>query len=286
MRSAAAASRPGFDAYLSKPAPRERIHEILHAVAEGRRAPASRRCRSGSDASGPEDPVDVDPDLLGALPRFVETRAALVEELHAALLAGERETVRRLAHKLAGSLALYRFAWAADESRAIQRAAADGGDLACAGRALRGIAPPPRHVHTTRQGRTMGARRKLLLVDDDEAVIEYLNVKLGGEFELMATGSPEKVLPLALDGQPDLVLCDIDLPGMDGGDISAALFAQSADARHPAGVPHRAGVARRPARAGQPARRTQRDLQAVPDRGNRGTDKGGDRIAQVAAGGG
>jgi len=71
----------------------------------------------------------------------------------------------------------------------------------------------------------MGARRKLLLVDDDEAVIEYLNVKLGGEFELMATGSPEKVLPLALDGQPDLVLCDIDLPGMDGGDISAALFA-------------------------------------------------------------
>jgi CheY-like chemotaxis protein len=70
----------------------------------------------------------------------------------------------------------------------------------------------------------MGARRKLLLVDDDEAVIEYLNVKLGGEFELMATGSPEAVLPLARDGRPDLVLCDIDLPGMDGGDISAALF--------------------------------------------------------------
>jgi CheY-like chemotaxis protein len=25
--------------------------------------------------------------------------------------------------------------------------------------------------------------------------------------------------------RPDLVLCDIDLPGMDGGDLSAALFA-------------------------------------------------------------
>ena len=71
----------------------------------------------------------------------------------------------------------------------------------------------------------MAPRKKLLLVDDDEAVIEYLNVKLGGEFELMATGLPEKVLPPALDGRPDLVLCDIDLPGMDGGDISAALFA-------------------------------------------------------------
>ena len=71
----------------------------------------------------------------------------------------------------------------------------------------------------------MSARRKLLLVDDDEAVIEFLNVKLGGEFELMATGSPQQALAIARDGKPDLVLCDIDIPGMDGGDISAALFA-------------------------------------------------------------
>jgi len=71
----------------------------------------------------------------------------------------------------------------------------------------------------------MNARRKLLLVDDDEAVIEYLNVKLGGEYELMATGSPQQALAIARDSRPDLVLCDIDIPGMDGGDISAALFA-------------------------------------------------------------
>ena len=71
----------------------------------------------------------------------------------------------------------------------------------------------------------MSARKKLLLIDDDEAVIDYLNVKLGGEFELMATDSPEQALGLAREGKPDLVLCDIDIPGMDGGDISAALFA-------------------------------------------------------------
>ncbi len=70
----------------------------------------------------------------------------------------------------------------------------------------------------------MSARIKLLLIDD-EAVIEYLNVKLGSEFELMATGSPDEAVALARDGRPDLVLCDIDLPGMDGGDVSAALFA-------------------------------------------------------------
>jgi PAS domain S-box-containing protein len=118
----------GFDAYLSKPAPRERIHDILRAVAEGRALPEQAPAQA-QRPSGPEDPVDVDPDMLGALPGFVETRTALLEELRGALQAGERETVRRIAHKLAGSLALYRFEWAADESRAIQQSAADGGDL-------------------------------------------------------------------------------------------------------------------------------------------------------------
>jgi CheY-like chemotaxis protein len=73
----------------------------------------------------------------------------------------------------------------------------------------------------------MSARAKLLLVDDDEAVIEFLNLKLGAEFELTATGTPESALTLARDLRPDLVLCDIDIPGMDGGDISAALFANA-----------------------------------------------------------
>ncbi len=73
----------------------------------------------------------------------------------------------------------------------------------------------------------MNARKLILLVDDDEAVIEYLGIKLA-EFDLLATGSPEEALRLAAERRPDLVLCDIELPGMDGGDISAALFAQPA----------------------------------------------------------
>jgi putative two-component system response regulator len=72
----------------------------------------------------------------------------------------------------------------------------------------------------------VSARRKLLLVDDDEAVIEYLSVKLGAEYDLVATGSPHEALTVARTQRPDLVLCDIDIPEMDGGDISAALFAE------------------------------------------------------------
>jgi len=71
----------------------------------------------------------------------------------------------------------------------------------------------------------MSARKLILLVDDDEAVIEFLGVKLA-EFDLISTGSPEEALELARTRAPDLVLCDIELPGMDGGDISAALFGQ------------------------------------------------------------
>ena len=73
----------------------------------------------------------------------------------------------------------------------------------------------------------MSAKKKLLLVDDDETVLEYLDIKLRGEFDLIATQSAGEALALARERRPDLILCDIDLPGMDGGDVSATLFAQA-----------------------------------------------------------
>jgi PAS domain S-box-containing protein len=118
----------GFDAYLSKPAARERIHEILHAVAAGRKVPDSVAVAAPAGGNaGPEAAVDVDPDLRASLPRFFATRGALLDELRAALAAGERDAAARIAHKLAGAFALYRFAWAAAESRALQRDAAGAG---------------------------------------------------------------------------------------------------------------------------------------------------------------
>ena len=123
----------GFDAYLSKPAPRDRIHDILHAVAAGQALPESgavaETTQAAPAAPGPDDPVNPDADLRAALPSFLKSRGALVEELRAALQAGEREQARKLAHKLAGSFALYRFEWAAGASRALQDDA-PAGDLA------------------------------------------------------------------------------------------------------------------------------------------------------------
>jgi CheY-like chemotaxis protein len=70
-------------------------------------------------------------------------------------------------------------------------------------------------------------KKKILIVDDDEAVLAYLQAKLGARYDLVSTSAPGNVLGLARRERPDLILCDIDMPEMDGGDISAALFADS-----------------------------------------------------------
>lgn len=71
-------------------------------------------------------------------------------------------------------------------------------------------------------------RKLILLVDDDETVLEFLGEALRADYDLLSAQSAEQALALALGRRPDLVLCDIELPGMDGGDISAALYAREA----------------------------------------------------------
>src|SRR5262245_18677331 len=67
-------------------------------------------------------------------------------------------------------------------------------------------------------------KRKILVVDDDEAVLGYLQATLGDQYELVSTTAPDAVIRLARKVRPDLILCDIDMPEMDGGDVSSALF--------------------------------------------------------------
>lgn len=75
------------------------------------------------------------------------------------------------------------------------------------------------------------ARPTLLIVDDDESVLEYLKIKLGTRYEVISTTTPKLVLGLARERRPDLILCDLDMPGMNGGEVSAALFGDE-EARH------------------------------------------------------
>jgi len=124
----------GFDAYLGKPATRERIIDILQAAARGEAvsgpaAPASPRLDPDPGA-GPDDAVLLSEDLRAALPKFFASRAVLLDGLRAALEAGEHDKARAVAHKLAGAFGLYGFAWAAAECRAIEQAVPEGGAAA------------------------------------------------------------------------------------------------------------------------------------------------------------
>ena len=122
-------ARAGFDAYLPKPAPRERIHRLLLDAVAGRPLGEAAPPAPAAQAA---DPVLVDPDLAGVMVEFLATRRTLAETLAEAIARGERERVRLTAHKLAGSFALYGFRWAEAASRAIEREAPRGalGELA------------------------------------------------------------------------------------------------------------------------------------------------------------
>ena len=68
-------------------------------------------------------------------------------------------------------------------------------------------------------------RAKILIVDDDEEIIDLLHLRLGERYDIVSTNNPRNALKLARDTEPDLILCDFDMPEMDGTEISDALRA-------------------------------------------------------------
>jgi len=68
-------------------------------------------------------------------------------------------------------------------------------------------------------------KKRILVIDDDTAVLEFWRAKLAAHYEVLTTSSPESVLAMARREKPQLILCDVDMPEIDGGDISSALFA-------------------------------------------------------------
>ena len=67
-------------------------------------------------------------------------------------------------------------------------------------------------------------KQTILVVDDDESVIQYLRDKIGARYDLIATTAPHSVVALAREKEPQLILCDLDMPQMNGSQVSAAIF--------------------------------------------------------------
>jgi CheY-like chemotaxis protein len=74
-------------------------------------------------------------------------------------------------------------------------------------------------------------RQKILVVDDDEAVLAYLRAKIGPRYDVITTTAPLEVMELARENEPQLIVCDLDMPHMNGSEVSAAIFADE-ELRH------------------------------------------------------
>lgn len=67
----------------------------------------------------------------------------------------------------------------------------------------------------------------ILIVDDEPSVTRLLklNLEATGRYEVRAENNPTQVLATVKDFKPDLILMDVMMPGMDGGEISSHLQA-------------------------------------------------------------
>jgi two-component system, OmpR family, response regulator len=72
---------------------------------------------------------------------------------------------------------------------------------------------------------TTSAKTKVLVVDDemDFTYIIKLTLEGTGQFQVRTLNLPSQVIPVARDFKPDLVLLDCMMPGVDGGEVAAAI---------------------------------------------------------------
>lgn len=65
--------------------------------------------------------------------------------------------------------------------------------------------------------------RKILVIDDEAGFTKLLkmNLEKSGEFEVRIENNSMKALAAAREFHPEVVLLDVVMPGMDGGDVAA-----------------------------------------------------------------
>ncbi len=71
------------------------------------------------------------------------------------------------------------------------------------------------------------AKKRVLLVDDEKSLTSLLKLNLEetGNYEVRVENWPEDALKAAREFKPDIVLLDIIMPRMPGGNVAAAIDA-------------------------------------------------------------
>ena len=74
---------------------------------------------------------------------------------------------------------------------------------------------------------------KILVIDDDPSITGYLAEKLGRLYRVIQVNESDKAIAVAQSERPDLVLCDVAMPGADGYEICRRLKAVESIANTP-----------------------------------------------------
>jgi DNA-binding response OmpR family regulator len=70
----------------------------------------------------------------------------------------------------------------------------------------------------------MKKKKKILVVDDEKDVLFMLEKRLTAEgYSVITTTKSTNAIALAKSQHPDIIILDIVMPGMDGGEVAAKL---------------------------------------------------------------
>ncbi len=74
----------------------------------------------------------------------------------------------------------------------------------------------------------------VLLIDDDPEMLEIISLEIGGDgdFSIQTCNSPYDALELAHVQKFDSIVCDFNMPGMDGGSLLHLLRSRGCTAQH------------------------------------------------------
>jgi CheY-like chemotaxis protein len=77
------------------------------------------------------------------------------------------------------------------------------------------------------------AKPCVLVIDDDEAVAWAIAGRLGTDFRVVGLCDPAQAVQVTREEKPGVILCDIDMPGMQGDEVAFALSQDPRTARVP-----------------------------------------------------
>ena len=68
-------------------------------------------------------------------------------------------------------------------------------------------------------------KKRILIVDDEPGITQLLrlNLEKTGHYTVRAENDAEKVLSAAIEFKPDILMLDVMMPGMSGGEVAGKL---------------------------------------------------------------